>query len=89
MRQWDDERDDDFDDADDPEWDDGETEDEEAAATIDCPHCHAEIHEDSQRCPFCETYLSQEDAPSSARPLWIIVGVLICLALLLLGAVLP
>lgn len=70
------------------EWesDDGEfaADDEESAATIECPYCQAEIHEDSQRCPFCENYLSREDAPSERKPVWLVVGVVICLILVLL-----
>jgi hypothetical protein len=61
---------------DEDEWDDDEDE-----ATIPCPHCKREIHEDSQRCPFCENYLSEEDAPRPRKPWWLIIGVLICLYL--------
>jgi len=48
-------------------------------ATLPCPHCHLEIHEDSQRCPYCGSYLSREDAPTARKPWWIIVGVVACL----------
>ncbi|QDT36158.1 zinc ribbon domain-containing protein [Stratiformator vulcanicus] len=47
--------------------------------TIECPHCGAEVYEDSPRCPRCEQYLSREDAPSEPKPTWIIVGALAAL----------
>jgi len=50
----------------------------------DCPHCGETIYEHSEQCPHCGTYLdaSEEHDPStSKRPsLFIIVGVLLCLA---------
>ena len=36
--------------------------------TIPCPHCRREILEDAERCPYCERYLSKEDAPGRASP---------------------
>jgi len=47
--------------------------------TIPCPWCRREIHEDAQRCPYCEHYLSNEDAPPPRKPWWIIVGAVACL----------
>ena len=64
---------------DDSDWD--STDDEET--TIPCPHCGREIYEDSQRCPYCENYLSSEDAPPKAQPWWIAVAVILCLAAML------
>jgi predicted nucleic acid-binding Zn ribbon protein len=46
--------------------------------TAECPHCGASIYDDSERCPRCENYLSQEDATTS-RPLWFIVCAVLCL----------
>lgn len=73
---------------DDDDWDseeeDWESDDEESEPTIECPYCQAEIHEDSQRCPFCENYISREDSPPERKPWWIVIGVLICLILVLL-----
>ena len=63
---------------DEDEWDDN---DEDNEATIPCPYCKREIHEDSQRCPFCENYLSAEDTPRPRKPWWLLIGVLICLYL--------
>ncbi len=74
---------------DDAEWDDGESswdEDREddvdgddADDTIPCPHCRRQIHEDAQRCPYCETYLSEEDTVSSSKPWWVVLGAILCL----------
>jgi hypothetical protein len=61
-------------DDDDEDWDYGEDEEE---PTIPCPHCRREIHEDAQRCPYCEKYLSDEDAPPARKPWWIIAGALL------------
>ncbi len=36
---------------------------ENSDETIPCPHCQRPIHEDAQRCPYCELYLSEETAP--------------------------
>jgi len=49
----------------------GQGEDE---STIPCPYCQHDIHEDSQRGPYCENNISQEDTPSSGRSWWIVVG---------------
>ena len=71
----------------DDDWDDDETSwDEEAEDdddyTIPCPWCKRSIHEDAERCPYCEHYISEEDAPPQRKPWWIIVGVLICFYLI-------
>ena len=66
-----DEDDEDFDDSDDDE------------STIRCPYCKREIHEDAQRCPYCDQYISAEDAPTGAKPWWIVLGAILCLLLVL------
>lgn len=54
--------------------------DETDAGHMPCPHCMAVIFDESERCPACGQYLSEEDTPLR-KPVWIIIGVLICLAL--------
>jgi hypothetical protein len=34
---------------------------------VPCPHCRAEIDEESERCPKCGTFISDEDAPASGK----------------------
>jgi ferredoxin-thioredoxin reductase catalytic subunit len=53
--------------------------DDDESETIPCPHCRQQIHEDSQRCPYCEKYLSDEDAPANRKPWWIVIGALACM----------
>jgi hypothetical protein len=53
--------------------------DDDSEPTVPCPYCRREIHEDAQRCPYCERYISDEDAPPSRKPVWIVIGVLVCL----------
>src|SRR5438105_15912977 len=67
-------------------WDDYEPEDgpPDDDDTIPCPYCRRPIHEDAQRCPYCEHYISQEDAPPSQKPPWILLGILVCLAMVVL-----
>jgi hypothetical protein len=60
------------------DWDDHDVDDDDEP-TIPCPYCRREIHEDAQRCPHCERYLSDEDAPLQRKPWWIIAGTLACL----------
>jgi hypothetical protein len=57
---------------------DEETADEDDEPTIPCPHCRQAIHEDSQRCPYCERYISTEDSPPSRKPWWFVLGVVAC-----------
>ncbi|MFN4260228.1 MAG: zinc ribbon domain-containing protein [Gemmataceae bacterium] len=61
---------------DDEEWEDGDEADD-AEATVPCPYCQREIHEDAPRCPYCGNYISEEDTPPARKPGWIIVGVLL------------
>lgn len=73
---WDDE-----DDEDDDDWRDSQGDDDsvDGGSTVPCPHCDRPIPEDLLRCPYCENYLSAEEAPPARKPWWIIFGVLVCL----------
>jgi uncharacterized paraquat-inducible protein A len=52
-------------------------------ATIDCPHCRAQIYDDAEQCPECGRYLSDEDAPAKLPPVWILLGVAVCLLIVI------
>jgi hypothetical protein len=54
---------------------------EDEPATVPCPYCRELIPEDAPRCPYCETYITDEDqaAPPTAKPWWLILGVIACL----------
>jgi hypothetical protein len=56
-----------------------EDEDDDDDLCFPCPHCGRRILEESERCPYCEKYLSKEDAPPARKPLWIWFGVAACL----------
>jgi hypothetical protein len=66
-------------DDDDPEDPEPPDYDDDEEPTIPCPWCGVEIHEDSERCPHCEKYVSREDAPPAPKPWWIYLGVVVCL----------
>ena len=53
--------------------------------TVRCPHCRAEIDEESEQCPKCGMYISKEDAPGNKSPVWIIVMALALLAAIALA----
>ena len=56
-------------------------------ALVPCPHCRAEIDEDSEQCPKCGMYLSREDAPGGRTSVWVILMALALLAALALALV--
>jgi hypothetical protein len=51
--------------------------------TEPCPYCGEPVYEGSPRCPHCESYISEEDAPPSRKPWWLIAGALVCLLIVL------
>ena len=61
---------------DEPEWDSQNDDDE---PTIACPNCREQIHEDAPQCPYCGHYISEEEARSSPKPWWLIVGAALAL----------
>jgi hypothetical protein len=67
------------------EWDEddwqhsSDDDDSDEGSTVACPYCKRPIPEDVPRCPYCENYISDEDVSPSRKPLWIVVGVLVCL----------
>ncbi len=73
----------DYDDSLEDEWieDEGDPEDDVLA----CPSCNAEVHEDTQQCPYCGDWIIPVDPrDQSRRMIWGVVVVLLILALALI-----
>ena len=52
-------------------------EDDDDAEVLPCPHCGADVYEDTPQCPVCGQYITFDRSVWSARPLWwIILGLL-------------
>ena len=66
---WFDEADDELRDDEYPENDDS---DDDATATVVCPHCGTDVYEDAEYCPVCDNYITITSgaSPLSGRPLW-------------------
>jgi predicted nucleic acid-binding Zn ribbon protein len=79
--QEDDEHEHDDDDAESP--DVADTDAEDSIDATPCPYCRKPIYEQAQLCPHCGNYISTEHAPGR-KPLWIVIGVIITLAIILL-----
>lgn len=75
MRRRRDEPEDDYEDDDLPE---GVYHDDEPP-TVPCPYCRKEVAEDAERCPYCENYLSGEDAPPQPRSRFMVVVMIFAL----------
>src|SRR5947207_15787220 len=52
--------------------------DDDDAETVRCPYCGKPIYERAELCPYCKSYISDEDAPRR-HPRWIWAGVVCCL----------
>jgi predicted nucleic acid-binding Zn ribbon protein len=62
--------------------------DDDGPPTVPCPHCGADILEDSEQCPKCGSYVSKEDAPAGSgksAAWWVLV--LLALAVVLMWIV--
>ena len=58
-------------------------EDDDISKTEPCPYCGKPLSELAEVCPHCHSYISSEDAPSH-KPLWHIIGVVVCLLIIVL-----
>lgn len=72
----DEEKDDEFDDTsvDKDLPDPSDMDDEDELPTMPCPYCKKPVHEESEICPHCGTYISEEDAPHPL-PAWMWIGI--------------
>ncbi len=72
---------------DEDDWGDDPADEVESEAddepTLPCPFCRREIHEEAERCPYCEQCISDEDRRRGAKPWWIVIGVVLCLVMML------
>ena len=50
---------------------------------VRCPSCGAWVYEDAGICPKCGNYFTEEDV-AGRTPVWIVVGVIVCLAVVVL-----
>ena len=71
--------DDEWDDSDGSPIEDDDIDSDDDQPTVACPYCRREIHEDAQRCPYCEQYVSAEDSSPARKPWWIIIGAVVYL----------
>jgi len=58
--------------------------DAEFAQTRPCPECGRAIYEDAEVCPHCGSYISPKET-ASRKPLWILIGVGVCLIVILIA----
>jgi hypothetical protein len=70
---------------DDDDWDDDveDWDQDNEQETYPCPYCGEDVYEDAERCPNCDKYISDEDAPTTRKPLWFVVALVLALAMLL------
>jgi hypothetical protein len=73
----------DDDEDDDSDYSGFDTSGEDDDATAPCPFCGVAVYDDAERCPACGNYVSREDAPASKTPLWIIVGLALCILIVI------
>jgi ribosomal protein L37E len=81
----DDDDDDDDDDFEAPEAFDRDGGDEDDDV-VECRRCGREISAMAEQCPKCGTYVSEEEAPRSSFPKWVIVTAAVLVALMIWGA---
>ena len=56
-------------------------------ALVPCPHCRAEIDEESEQCPKCGMFISKEDVPAGGKSaVWVVLMGLALVAALVMMA---
>lgn len=63
--------------------DDGDGNDDEGGDTVKCPHCGKQVYEDAEQCPSCGKYISDEDAPTGRKTIFMILGTIVCLYIII------
>jgi RNA polymerase subunit RPABC4/transcription elongation factor Spt4 len=53
--------------------------------TVPCLLCRELILEDAERCPYCDNYISAEDAPAR-KSTWMWIGLIVALILAIMMA---
>ena len=70
-------------------WDEDWGEDD-AAETVPCPACGAEVYEDAPACPACGEYVTAYRSPTAGMPRWFaaagLVGCVLLIVALVFGA---
>ena len=72
------------DDHEDPDSLDQDAEDDPDAMTVPCPHCGADVFDEADVCPRCGNFILHEDQRNKHRPVWLMIAVIVCLAIVLL-----
>jgi len=78
---------DDDDDFEAPEAFDRDDSDDGDDDVVECRHCGREISAMAEQCPRCGTYVSEEDAPTSTFPKWVVWTAAVLAALMVWWAV--
>lgn len=78
MNQWDEEESDELSEPEGPE--DADMDADDSVDTAPCPYCRKSIYEQAEFCPYCGSAISAEDA-RNRKPIWIVFGVVVCIAL--------
>jgi hypothetical protein len=63
-----------------PDTDDGP---EDAVDTVPCPFCKTAVYDEAEWCPHCRNYLFYDGTAASAKPWWVVGGVIVCLLVVL------
>jgi hypothetical protein len=57
-------------------------EDDMGAEVVDCPQCRRSVYEESEQCPYCGHYIT-EDERGTGYPVWVVLTAIVCLGLAL------